>query len=98
MVAQIDDWLRAQNGSGNQDQYAGILRTVLRLAQDNAGRSELKILNRSLQELRHAFRIFAPYRGTRKVTSSVPPGCKRAIPIIIWRTASGRPWRKPGLW
>jgi len=68
MVAQIDDWLRAQNGSGNQDQYAGILRTLLKLAQDNAGRGDLKILNRSLQELRHAFRIFAPYRNTRKVT------------------------------
>lgn len=68
MVAQIDDWMRAQKGFGNEDQFAGILRTVLRLAQDNAGRSELKILNRSLQELRHAFRIFAPYRDIRKVT------------------------------
>jgi uncharacterized protein (TIGR00730 family) len=69
MLNEIDDWLQAQqNGSGNADQYAGILRTVLKLAQDNAGRGELKILNRSLQELRHAFRIFAPYRNTRKVT------------------------------
>lgn len=68
MVAQIDDWLRGQEGATNQDQYAGILRTVLKLAQDNADRGDLKILNRSLQELRHAFRIFAPYRNTRKVT------------------------------
>jgi len=68
MVAQIDDWLRAQNGAANQDQYAGILRTVLKLSQDNADRGDLKILNRSMQELRHAFRIFAPYRDTRKVT------------------------------
>jgi hypothetical protein len=68
MVAEVDDWLRAQNGAANIDQYAGILRTVLKLAQDNADRGDLKILNRSMQELRHAFRIFAPYRDTRKVT------------------------------
>ena len=68
MVAEIDEWLRAQNGSGNEDQFAGILRTVVKLAEDNAGRGDLKILNRAMQELRHAFRIFAPYRHLRKVT------------------------------
>jgi uncharacterized protein (TIGR00730 family) len=69
MVSEVDSWLRSQqNGSGKLDQYAGILRTVLKLAQDDADRGDLKILNRSMQELRHAFRIFAPYRATRKVT------------------------------
>jgi hypothetical protein len=68
LVMQIDEWLRAQNGSGNSDQYAGILRTVVKLAEDNAGRGELKILSRAMQELRHAFRIFAPYRQVRKVS------------------------------
>lgn len=66
--AQIDEWLRAQNDLVNADQYAGILRTLLKLAQDNAERGDLKILNRTLQELRHAFRIFAPYRHIRKVS------------------------------
>lgn len=68
IVAQIDEWLEAQNGSGNADQLAGIMRTVVRLANDNAGRGDLKILNRAMQELRHAFRIFAPYRRLRKVS------------------------------
>jgi uncharacterized protein (TIGR00730 family) len=68
LTAEIDSWLRAQNGSDNQDQFAGILRTVLKLAQDNADRGDLKIVNRALQELRHAFRVFAPYRNARKVT------------------------------
>jgi uncharacterized protein (TIGR00730 family) len=66
--AQIDEWLKAQNDFVNADQYAGILRTLLKLAQDNAERGDLKILNRSMQELRHAFRIFAPYRHIRKVS------------------------------
>jgi hypothetical protein len=68
MVTEIDEWLRAQNGSGNADQFAGILRTVVKLAEDNAGRGDLKILNRAMQELRHAYRIFAPYRHVRKVS------------------------------
>ena len=66
--AQIDEWLRAQNDFVNADQFAGILRTLLKLAQDNAERGDLKILNRTLQELRRAFRIFAPYRHIRKVS------------------------------
>ena len=63
LKSQVEAWLRVQDGSGNQDQFAGILRTVLRLAADNTERGDLKILNRAMQELRHAFRIFAPYRG-----------------------------------
>ena len=66
--SQIDDWLTAQNDFVNADQFAGILRTLLNLAKDNAERGDLKILNRTLQELRHAFRIFAPYRHIRKVS------------------------------
>ena len=68
MVAQIDEWLAAQDRTGNADQLAGILRTVVKLSQDDAGRGDLKILNRAMQELRHAFRIFAPYRHQRKVS------------------------------
>jgi len=68
MVAQIEEWLEAQDRSGNADQFAGILRTVVKLSHDNAGRGDLKILNRAMQELRHAFRIFAPYRQQRKVS------------------------------
>ena len=68
IVADIDEWLQAQNSSGNADQLAGIMRTVVKLSQDETGRGDLKILNRAMQELRHAFRIFAPYRHLRKVS------------------------------
>ena len=68
LVSQIDEWLQTQDGSGNEDQFASILRTVVKLAEDNAERGDLKILSRAMQELRHAFRIFAPYRQVRKVS------------------------------
>jgi uncharacterized protein (TIGR00730 family) len=68
LVGEIDQWLKDRNGSAEEEQLAGILRTVVKLAQDNAARGDLKILNRAMQELRHAFRIFAPYRHVRKVS------------------------------
>ncbi len=39
-----------------------------KLAQDKTSRGDLKILSRTLQELRYAFKVFSPYRWRRKVT------------------------------
>jgi uncharacterized protein (TIGR00730 family) len=44
-----------------------MLVTVTRLAGDGASSGNLKLLNNALKELRHAFRVFAPYRPLRKV-------------------------------
>jgi uncharacterized protein (TIGR00730 family) len=45
-----------------------MLRTILKLGQEDASRGDLKILNRTLKELRYAFKIFAPYTAVRKVS------------------------------
>jgi uncharacterized protein (TIGR00730 family) len=39
-----------------------------RLARDQTGRGDLKILERTLRELRYAFKVFSRYRSRRKVT------------------------------
>jgi uncharacterized protein (TIGR00730 family) len=39
-----------------------------KLASDHTSRGDLKILSRTLLELRYAFKVFSPYRHTRKVT------------------------------
>ena len=39
-----------------------------RLVRDEATRGDLKILSRTLRELRYAFKVFRPYRQQRKVT------------------------------
>jgi len=39
-----------------------------KLANDQPSRGDLKILSRTLKELRYAFKVFAPYRRHRKVT------------------------------
>ena len=42
--------------------------STLRLIRNQTSRGDIKILNSALRELIYAFRIFAPYRGIRKVT------------------------------
>jgi hypothetical protein len=39
-----------------------------RLQKDGATRGDVKILSRTMKELRYAFKVFAPYRGRRKVS------------------------------
>jgi uncharacterized protein (TIGR00730 family) len=45
-----------------------IRQVIDKLEQDNSSRGDLKLLTRSLQELRFAFKVFSPYRNRRKVT------------------------------
>ena len=66
--AQIEEWLGSQSASGNEGLIAEMIGTVLKLSGDDTSRGDLKILNRALKELRHAYRIFAPYKGVRKVS------------------------------
>jgi uncharacterized protein (TIGR00730 family) len=45
-----------------------IATTALRLGIDRATRGDLKLANAALREMRHAFKMFAPFRHARKVT------------------------------
>ncbi len=45
-----------------------IRQTADKLQRDAASRGDLKLLSRSLKELRYAFKVFTPFRDKRKVT------------------------------
>jgi hypothetical protein len=45
-----------------------IVMTAYKLAKDKITEADLKMLNRSMNELRYAARVFAGYRGIRKVS------------------------------
>ncbi len=45
-----------------------IKQSADKLASDQTTRGDLKILSRTLRELRYAFKVFTPYRSSRKVT------------------------------
>jgi len=50
------------------DLIAQLRETVDKLERDKASRGDLKLINRTIRELRYAFKVFAPYRRIRKVT------------------------------
>jgi len=52
----------------SQDLYRVMRHTINRLEKDQTARGDLKILSRTLRELRYAFTVFRPYRRRRKVT------------------------------
>ena len=57
-------------GSAEHEKYIReILGTVMRLARDDASVADLKLINAALKEMRYAFKVFAPYRKTRKVST-----------------------------
>jgi uncharacterized protein (TIGR00730 family) len=57
-------------GTAQQERYLReILTTVVRLMRDNASTGDLKLINTALKEMRHAFKVFAPYRHIRKVSA-----------------------------
>ncbi|MCP4944419.1 MAG: TIGR00730 family Rossman fold protein [Planctomycetaceae bacterium] len=52
----------------SQDMYRVMRHTISRLEKDQTARGDLKILSRTLRELRYAFKIFRPFRRRRKLT------------------------------
>lgn len=58
-----------QNGAGeNRDLIFQLMVTALKLAKDGTDRGDLKIMNSTLKEMRHTWKVFGPYRRHRKVS------------------------------
>jgi uncharacterized protein (TIGR00730 family) len=73
----ISDSRRDAVHQRNDDLIQTIKQYADKLAADEATRGDLKILARTLRELRYAFKVFTPYRNRRKVTmfgsARIPP-------------------------
>ncbi len=65
---ESDGRAQAAPQAGNDDLIQQLRESADRLASDQTTRGDLKILSRTLRELRYAFKVFRPYRARRKVT------------------------------
>jgi hypothetical protein len=65
---RIAELVRSCCPEAERDYVQQIAATALKLAIDGTSRVDLKIASAALKEMRHAFRIFTPYRQVRKVT------------------------------
>ena len=66
--ARVLELVRSCCPEGDTAYVQEIATTALKLALDGASRVDLKIASAALKEMRHAFRIFTPFRHVRKVT------------------------------
>ena len=64
----VQELLEASGATANRDVLRDILRTAAGLAGDSADRLDLKITAAALKEMRAAFAMFEPLKGTPKVT------------------------------
>ena len=71
-VAKLEQTLAQPNGNLDRSRLADLIDQIKesadKLAVDQTSRGDLKLLSRTLRELRYAFKVFTPYRSRRKVT------------------------------
>jgi uncharacterized protein (TIGR00730 family) len=66
--SRIQDLIAAQGGGYNEDLVEEIIVNALKLLTDVKDRGDVRVMRTAVSELRHAFRLFAPYSQIRKVT------------------------------
>ena len=67
---RIQELIAMQGGGAgaNPDLVEDIIVNALKLLTDVKDRGDARVIRTAVRELRYAFRLFAPYRDTRKVT------------------------------
>ena len=78
LVEIIDSFMQELPPYAHRDLLREVVVTVVKLAEQNAQRGDLKILRSAVKELRYAYKIFDQYRNIPKVTVF---GSARSIPI-----------------
>ena len=71
-LTKLEASLADGNGKLDRSRIVDLIEQIKesadKLAVDRTSRGDLKILSRTLRELRYAFKVFTPYRSRRKVT------------------------------
>ena len=91
MAEKIQGLLDEAGVTKERELAAEMVQAVLKLARDEPGRGEMKLMVRSYKELRYAFKIFKPYRQRRKVSvfgSARTPG-RGSMPFAFQVGAPG---------
>src|SRR6266496_6245194 len=65
---RIDDLIAYKGGGHNSDLIEDVVENALKLLHDVQDRGDVRVIQTALRELRYAFKLFAPYSASRKVT------------------------------
>lgn len=65
---RIQELIDYKGGGYNQESVADIIENALKILNDVENSGDVRVIQTAVRELRYAFRLFAPYEETRKVT------------------------------
>src|SRR3954470_6563617 len=65
---RIHALIESKGGGYNEDSVADIIENALKLLNDVKDTGDVRVIKTAIRELRYAFKLFAPYSQTRKVT------------------------------
>ena len=65
---RIDELIAYKGGGHNPDLVEDVVENALKLLHDVEDRGDVRVIQTAIRELRYAFKLFAPYSQTRKVT------------------------------
>jgi len=68
LKARIHELIDFAGGGKNLDMVTDIVCQALKLSNDVKDRGDVRVIQTAIRELRYAFRLFAPYAESRKVT------------------------------
>jgi len=68
LKGRIVELIAAKGGGHNEEAVADIIENALKLLNDVKDSGDVRVIQTALRELRYAFKLFAPYAETRKVT------------------------------
>lgn len=68
VLARCEQLLDLVHATTDRDLAAELMQTIVRLAVEEPGRGDMRLLLRSFKEIRHALRTFKPYRHRRKIS------------------------------
>lgn len=65
---RVRELITSKGGGANPELVEDIIENALKLLTDVTARGDVRVIQTALRELRFAFKLFAPYAQTRKVT------------------------------
>ena len=65
---RVQEIIEYKGGGFNEENVADIVENALKLLSDVKDTGDVRVIQTALRELRYAFKLFAPYAHTRKVT------------------------------
>src|SRR3954466_8652592 len=65
---RIEELIQYKGGGFNEESVADIIESALKILTDIEDSGDVRVIKTAMRELRYAFRLFAPYAESRKVT------------------------------